>query len=320
MPIITASSYRAPLLLQQGDLQTMFPVLFRPDPAAVLERERLELADGDFLDLDWCSGNTGSRPLVIVSHGLEGNSRRKYVTGMLRAALDNGFDAMARNFRGCSEEPNRLPKMYHSGETEDLHEVVRHAARHYEDIYLVGFSMGGNQTLKYLGEDPARVPAQVKGAACFSVPCDLPSSSWRISEPRNRVYLKYFLLSLNRKMVEKAKRWPRLFDTANMHTIHTFEDFDDRFTAPLHGFDSAMDYYEKSSCLPHLGGIRVPTLLVNAANDPFLTPECYPRDIAQSSDHLVLETPASGGHVGFPAINPINRYWSEERAMAFFRR
>lgn len=319
MPLVTTSTYTPPLLLRQADMQTIFPVFFRPDPIAQCERERLELPDGDFVDLDWCTGNRGARPLVIVSHGLEGHSGRKYVRGMLRAALDSGFDAMARNFRGCSGEMNRLPQMYHSGETKDLHEVICHAARQYDEIYLTGFSMGGNQTLKYLGEAPERVPSQVKGAACYSVPCDLVSSAHRISEARNRIYLKYFLISLNRKMVEKSSRFPRLFDTSNMNAIRRFEDFDERFTAPLHGFDSAQDYYRKASSLPHLHNIQVPTLLVNAANDPFLTPPCYPLDVARQSRHFTLEVPQMGGHVGFPSINPVNRYWSEERAMNFFR-
>lgn len=320
MPVSFASSYRAPFFLRNGHAQTIFPVLFRPRPEVEQRRERLTLPDGDFIDLDLTTADPFApfRGVAVISHGLEGNSRRRYVQGMASALSATGWDVVARNFRGCGGETNRQPGMYHSGETQDLHATVEFClARGYRRIALVGFSMGGNQTLKYLGENPGRVPAEVAGAAVFSVPCDLVGAAAVLDRPANRIYMEYFLRSLRVKMREKAALFPGMFDLTGLDAMRTFAEFDERFTAPLHGFASAMDYWQRSGCLPVVHAIRVPTLLVNACDDPFLSPGCFPEAEAARNPALHLEMPRVGGHVGFVTLNGGNRYWSEARAADF---
>lgn len=322
MPLLPSSSYRCPLPLCNPHMQTILPVVFRPHPAVSYRRVRIDTADGDFFDIDTATaradGERGEK-VAIVSHGLEGNTTRRYMKGMARALIDAGWDVAARNFRGCSGEDNRLLPMYHSGQTVDVAATVAWCVgRGYGRIVLVGFSMGGNQTLKYLGEDPAAVPEQVVGAAAFSVPCDLVGAAEVLDRPANAFYMAYFMRMLRPKMREKARRFPGRLDITGLDAMRTFREFDERFTAPLNGFDSARDYWTRASCGPYLHAIRVPTLLVNAQDDPFLSPSCFPMRVAEGSPVLTLETPRHGGHVGFVAVNRENRFWSESRAVAFF--
>lgn len=319
MPVYRASGYRSPFFLRNGHAQTIFPVLFRPRPEVIQRRERLRLPD-DFIDLDLTPAAPPAprRGVAIISHGLEGHSRRRYVQGMARALAADGWDVVARNLRGCGGEINWQPRMYHSGETGDLHATVQYClARGYRRIALVGFSIGGNQTLKYLGENPGRVPVAVVGAVAFSVPCDMVGAAAVMERPANRVYVEYFMRSLREKIREKVALFPDLFDLTGLDAIHTFAEFDTRFTAPMHGFTSAMDYWQRSGCLTVLPAVRVPTLLVNARNDPFLSPGCFPEAEAERNPALLLETPSDGGHVGFATLNDDNRYWSEARAVEF---
>jgi predicted alpha/beta-fold hydrolase len=321
MPLIQYSRYQPPFYMFNGHLQTIVPSLWRSVPEVRYQRERVETDDGDFLDLDWSRAVNGQTAgtLAIVSHGLEGDAGRPYVRGMVRALNRAGFDALAWNYRSCSGEMNRLLRSYHLGDTDDLDFVVRYAlgVGHYERVFLTGFSAGGNVTLKYLGEKADRVPAQVQRAAVFSVPTDLKSSSQQIARPENRVYLNRFLKSLRAKMRIKAELLPGQVDIENLEQLRDFVQFDDRFTAPMHGFKSADDYYEHSSSGRYLKHIRVPTLLVNAENDPFLSPSCFPREAAASSPFVFLETPREGGHVGFPEGTPDGNYYSERRAIEF---
>ncbi|HEX8425316.1 YheT family hydrolase [Hymenobacter sp.] len=320
MPLVIHSRYQPPFYLFNGHLQTIVPSLLRTVPEVHYERERVETEDGDFLDLDW------SRPtdrttdtLCIVSHGLEGDAGRPYVRGMVRALNRAGFDALAWNYRSCSGEMNRLLRSYHLGDTDDLDFVVRYAlgTTRYRRVYLTGFSAGGNVTLKYLGEQPERVPQEVQRAAVFSVPTDLKSSSMHISRLENRLYLNRFLKSLRKKMREKAMLLPDQVDLNGLDELLDFPQFDDRYTAPMHGFKSAEEYYEHASSGRYLSGIRIPTLLVNAQNDPFLPPSCFPRDSASRSAFVFLETPQEGGHVGFGEGTPDGEYYSEHRAVEF---
>jgi predicted alpha/beta-fold hydrolase len=323
MPLVTSSAHRPAAFLFNGHLQTIVPSTLRQVPEVAYRRERLELPDGDFLDLDWSWA--GARPadrVGIISHGLEGDSGRPYVRGMVRALNQAGFDALAWNYRGCSGETNRLLRSYHLGDTGDLATVVRTAAQvnGYLNIFLTGFSAGGNVTLKYLGENAAQVPPQVRRAAVFSVPTDLKASSHHIGRWQNYVYLKRFMASLRTKMREKAAHLPGQLDLAELDALHNFPQFDERYTAPLHGFASADDYYERAASGRYLAGIRVPTLLVNALNDPFLPASCYPRSTAEASAYFFLETPLAGGHVGFAEGAPNGLYYSERRAIDFFTR
>ena len=319
MPLVAKSYYQSPFYLFNGHLQTIVPSLWRTVPDVTYQRERLELPDGDFLNLDW-SRLPAMRPtdgLALVSHGLEGDASRPYVRGMVRALNRAGLDALAWNYRSCGGEMNRLLRSYHLGDTDDLHEVLQHALAtgRYRRVYLVGFSAGGNVTLKYLGEDAGRVPAEVQRAAVFSVPTDLRASSVHISRPQNQVYMRRFLKSLRQKVRDKAQLLPGQVDLDGIEELRDFYQFDSRYTAPMHGFDSAEAYYRYASSGRYLGGIRLPTLLVNAQNDPFLPASCFPRELAEQSSYVFLETPPEGGHVGF--AENTGEYYSERRAVEF---
>lgn len=321
MPHLASSDYRPPLWLPGGHAQTMFPPLFRRMERLPYKRAIIPTPDDDSFDLDilHCEKRP-ARGAVILSHGLEGDSRRKYIRGMCLMFAGLGWDCVARNFRACGGGMNRAPGMYHSGETGDLRLTVEYCLKAgYSRLLLTGFSMGGNQTLKYLGEEPDRVPPEVAGAAVFSVPCDLAGAARELERPQNAIYMRYFLSSLRKKVRLKHARYPDLYPLDGLEAIRGFKEFDGRYTAPAHGFASAEDYWRKSSSLPFLPGIRVPTLLVNTLDDPFLSPGCYPTQEARDSRFLTLETPESGGHVGF--VPPLGErvYWSEQRAAEFFR-
>ncbi|MDD3312834.1 alpha/beta fold hydrolase [Pseudodesulfovibrio sp.] len=321
MPVLPVPDYRPAPPFRRAHLSTLYPTLLRPSPLfGPIRKERVTTPDNDFLTMDVHPSRVGkSRKVAIISHGLEGDARRKYVVGMARAATGLGFDAACWNQRGCGGEPNLLPRSYHSGETGDLHTVVTHclASGRYDQVVLIGFSMGGNQILKYLGEDPDRVPAGVAAAAVFSVPCDLGGSERMLARPSRRIYVEYFMLGLRAKVREKEARFPDQVPPHLLRGVYTLREFDNRYTAPYHGFADAADYYARASSLPVLGAVRVPTLLVNARNDPFLTPACFPEEAARNNPNLFLETPRYGGHVGFVASGLDNVYWSERRAAAF---
>lgn len=316
MPLIQNSTYKPPVWLRGGHWQTIYPVLFRRTRHVTQDPERLELSDGDFIDLEW-SGK-GSRRLAILSHGLEANTRAGYIQGMASALVDAGWDVLVWNFRGCGNEPNRLLRMYHSGATDDLHAVVSHALKSHPatSIDLIGFSLGGNLTLKYLGENQDRLSNKIHRAVVFSVPCDLACSSRQLSRSSNKIYMERFLRALRSKIEEKNRRFPDQLDLTDIRRIRNFEMFDDRFTAPMHGFASAVDYWEKNSSRQFIPHIQRETLLINAMNDPFLGPACHPFEEAAANPVFHLESPQEGGHVGFVSGGS-NRYWSELRALEF---
>lgn len=313
MPILNNSSYKPAPWLRGRHLQTIVPNRFRYVRGVVYLRERIDTPDQDFLDLDW--SRIGSARVAIVTHGLEGCTIRPYVKGMVKVLNQNGWDALAWNLRGRSGELNKQPYSYHSGKTEDLQLVIQHALRAYQTIALIGFSLGGNLTLKYLGEQGDLAPDQVKAAITFSVPCDLRSGSEKLGEPGNWIYLRRFLRELKKTVAAKSERDSGLFDAKKLLSSRNFREFDDRFTAPINGFRDADDYYEKCSCCYFLCKIRVPSLIVNARNDPFLGNECYPTEECEKNEYVTLEIPDEGGHVGFPL--GWGRYWSEDRAIEF---
>ena len=310
-------AYKPPIWLPEGHSQSIFPALFRKIPETHAHTERLELPDGDFLDLDWHmhAGDLTQKPLLIVSHGLEGSSRRPYVTGLIRALPD--FNALAWNYRSCSGEPNRNLRFYHSGATDDLDLVIQHAlALGVTAIYLAGFSLGGNLTLKWLGENAEKATGFIRKAVAFSVPLHLSSSSQQLTRRENSLYTHRFLQTLLEKVTEKSARYPQDITPAMLKSIATLYAFDDVITGPLHGFKDAEDYYEQNSSLYFLDAIRVPTLVVNAKNDPFLSQECLPE--AFRSDFVQIELPKQGGHCGFYPRNYRGVTWSEQRAAAWF--
>lgn len=319
MPLIQESSYHAPAWLPGGHAQTIYPALFRRLRHVTNRTERLEIEDGDFIDLEWAE--QGSKRLAILSHGLEADLKTGYIQGMAGALFQHGWDVLVWNFRGCGSEPNRLLRMYHSGATEDLDTVVRHALSCHpaNRIDLIGFSLGGNLTLKYLGEDQANLPSEIHRAVTFSVPCDLACSSRELSLLSNKIYMERFLIAMKAKIRAKDRMFPGKLDLTDISGIRTFQEFDDRYTAPIHGFRDASDYWARNSCNQFLSSITVPSLLVNAVNDPFLGPNCYPHEQAAASNHFHFESPKTGGHVGFPTFGNGAEYWSEKRAVEFLQ-
>ena len=317
MPLIHHSSYTAPLMLRSGDLQTIYPTFLRKLSPALYTRERIDTPDEDFLDLDW--SRIGSRKLVIISHGLEGNTHRPYMIGMSHMMNKRGWDALAWNYRGCSGETNRTLRMYHNGSIDDLHCVIQHAltTSHYDSIALIGFSLGGNLTLLYLGSMANQLDPRIQGAVAFSVPCDLRSGATQLAKTRNFFYMKQFLLSLHTKIKLKIQHMPGAINDNGFSRIRNFKGFDDQYTAPIHGFLNAEDYWQKCSSKRFLVSIPVPTLIVNAEDDPFLAAACYPIQQASFSPFVHLEMPRDGGHVGFVQFNKDGSYWSENRAAEF---
>ncbi len=303
--------YSPPWFLFNKHLETIYPSLFRSVELVDYLPERISTNDNDFLDLYWLK--QGSKRIVIISHGLEGNAHRAYVKGMAKAFYENSFDVLAWNYRGCGEEMNKAIRFYHSGATEDLDQIVNHAvAGGYDQVFLIGFSLGGNLTLKYVGE--RKVSPALKGVVAISVPLDLYGSSRQISEPSNWIYSRRFLKSLKNKIRAKAKRMTGL-DVSLLEKINSLEQFDDYYTGPLHGYKSALDYYQQCSAIRFLNTIDVPTLIINAKNDPFLSKECFPQNIENA--FVQWEVPMRGGHVGFSRFSKNGLYWSEQKALDF---
>lgn len=316
MPVLQTNDYKAPFLLRNRHLLTIFPSLFRKVKAARYNRTRIRTTDNDFVDLDISSVN--SDRLVIILHGLEGNSQRQYVTGMVNIFNDGRYDTASMNFRSCSGENNEALRFYHSGETGDLQTVIDHMASlgRYKHIHLVGFSLGGSVTLKYIGEKGAGIPPIVRSAVAISVPCDLKDSSMELEKPHNAIYMKRFIRSLGAKLEAKARQHPGKISLDNFDEIKTFKQFDDRYTAPIHGFKDAEEYWARNSSRQFLPAIRIPVLLINALDDPFLGKGSFPYEEAEQNPFFHLETPETGGHVGFVTFSG-KHYWSERRAFQF---
>ncbi|MEN7548424.1 alpha/beta fold hydrolase [Rapidithrix thailandica] len=318
MPVIRNSTYKPPALLKNKHLQTIYPFLFRKVKGISYQRERIETKDGDFLDLDWTQGPESDR-LVVVLHGLESSSEAGYVMGMIKAFQRRGWAGLAVNYRGCSGEPNRLLRSYHSGETDDVRTILSHVLEkdRYKEIALVGFSLGGNILLKYLGEQATRLPKEFQGAVAISTPCDLHKAAFHLSKTSNQIYLRRFLKSLKKKAQEKEGLAPETLSLQAIHQARDFVTFDNLFTAPVHGFESAIDYWTKCSSKQYCPSIQLPTLLINAQDDPFLPRECFPLEEAEKSKHFHLEVPRYGGHVGFVTYNDEGEYWNETRTLDF---
>lgn len=318
MPLITSSDYRAPYYLFNSHLETILPSVFRKVEGVTYQRERLELPDGDFLDLDWLKN--GSEKLMIFTHGLEGNSERHYSRGMAKYFHQRGWDALCWNCRGCSGEMNRLPRFYHHGATEDITAVIAQALSQtqYKTIVLAGISMGGSMTLKYLGQRSHDLSPRIKAAATFSVPCDLGSSARALDLWEQKIYRVRFLKKLGVKIKWKSEMFPDIVSFKGFEKIKFFREFDTAYTAPLHGFINSDDFYEKASPLPWISKIQIPTLIANAVNDPLLPTACFPYDMLKSHDFVYLEAPRRGGHTGFSLAGK-DENWMEIRAYEFLK-
>lgn len=317
MPVIE-SKYKPPFLFKNGFVSTVYSGLIRRVRGVQQKRERLILRDDDFLDLDWSFSEGESNKLMILLHGLEGHAQRPYMTGPAKLFNSNGIDAVCVNFRGCSGETNNKYRSYHSGATDDLEDIIEHiiSTKNYTDIYLKGISLGANLILKYLGERD-EVPQEVKAAIAVSVPCDLYGSAKALHTFKNKLYHDRFRGYLVDRLKEKQKQFPECLNPETIKSIRTLLDFDNTYTSKAHGFKDAGDYYEQCSSLQFLHHIHTPTLVINALNDSFLSPECYPVKDAKRNPNLFLEMPKHGGHVGF--IDKGNVYYNESRALDFIK-
>lgn len=274
-------------------------------PLPAYRRERWETPDGDFIDLDWVDSARDvahPAPLVVLFHGLEGSSRSHYARTLMRAVRAFGWRGVVPQFRGCSGEPNRLPRAYHSGDSAEIDWILRRLRQRAGDapLFAAGVSLGGNALLKWLGEQEHGSLELVVAAAAICAPLDLTISGTALGQGFNRMYSRHFLATLKRKALAKCAAHPGHFDAARIARAASLAAFDDAYTAPAHGFAGVDDYWRRASARPWLGGIRTPTLVLNAANDPFVPPAALPRG-HDLSPHTRFELPAGGGHVGFLA-------------------
>lgn len=317
MPLIS-SKYRSPSWFKGRHMQTIVPALFRRVTGVNLIRERISTPDQDFLDIDW--SRKGNKRIAILSHGFEGSSRQPYILGMTKALNEAGWDTLSWNFRGCSGEINNKVRFYNAASSDDLELVIEYARKHgYTRIALIGFSLGGSMTLKYLGEKGSRLPADITHAATISVPDDLYSCVEELSSTpfQKGVYQKRFLDSIKLKLAQKIIQFPDLLAHLDLESIQSIEDFDNQFTAPLCGFQSAVDYYHKGSCKNYIAEIKVPTLILNAQNDPILHPDSHPIYVCRDHKCVFLEMTSEGGHVGFVHTELHDHHWSDKRAVEF---
>lgn len=304
---------KANILYKNKHLSTILPALFRKHEVTYI-RKRISTPDQDFFNVDCIQRN--NKKAIVMLHGLEGSSQSQYIKGFAKLFAQNGYDVHAVNFRSCGGELNLLPNSYHSGFTADVKFYIDSIAAKYDSIYLLGFSLGGNVLLKYLS-DNVNVNTKVSAAAAVSVPVDLRGSALELDNGFNRIYMQRFLSSLSKKMLAKHKQFPQAIDVKGIHKIKNFKEFDDAYTAPLHGFKDAEDYWHKCSSVHGLNTINTPTLLINAKNDPFLSPSCFPFD--DVVDHPFLHAIFSkyGGHVGFMLNNKTS--WLEPVVFSFLQ-
>lgn len=299
--------YQAPPWLPGGNLQTLYPALLARRPAVNYYRQRWDTPDGDFIDLDWTENpdrglgiENGVRPLLVLFHGLEGSSRSHYARSLMQAAVARGWRGVVVHFRGCSGELNRLPRAYHSGDSAEIDWILRRLQQqqHGAPLHAAGVSLGGNALLKWLGEQGAAATAVVHSAAAMSAPLDLHAAGTALEQGFNMIYTRHFLVTMKRKSLLKLRMHPGLFDAARVRAARTLREFDDLVTAPLHGFAGVDDYWTRASSKPWLSRIAVPTLLLNACNDPFLPAAALPEP-QEISAAVTAAFPETGGHVGF---------------------
>lgn len=314
---IITSSFKPAWWLPGPHAQTLFPFIARRRLTVTTQRERLTLPDADFLDLDWALDAPAQAPLVLVLHGLEGSLRSHYAAGLLQSLNKAGLRAVLMHFRGCSGEPNRLPRSYHSGETADLEWVVTQLRQREPDTALaaVGFSLGGNVLLKWLGESGPQ--ARLDAAVAVSVPFSLAIAADRLDRGLSQIYQAYLLHKLRRSLRAKQALLSLPIELPESHRLDSFRRFDDAVTAPLHGFAGVDDYYARASSRPFLKNITCPTLILQAQDDPFMTPEILPEP-AELAASVRMELSLTGGHVGFISGQLGQpEYWLEQRIPAF---
>lgn len=322
IPLYT-EHYAAPSWLPGGNAQTLYPYFNKPARLFTYRRERWELDDGDFVDVDWTDGSADS-PLVVFFHGLEGGSSSHYILSMINRLRSYHWRSAVIHFRGCSGEPNRLSRAYHAGDSAEIDWMLRriihqtHTAGTAQPVYVMGVSLGGNALLKWLGEKGERARELVAGAATVSVPLDLAAAGTALDKGFNQVYTRHFLDTLKYKAFDKLKQYPGLFDAQALKKCTSIYDFDNLVTAPLHGFRDTDDYWRQSSSKQWLPHIKVPTLVINARNDPFMPASVLPEQ-KEVSSAVMLEFPVEGGHAGFmQGPFPGKLSWLPRKILSFF--
>ena len=315
--------YVAPSWLPGGNAQTIYPFLLRSLVIPSYQRERLELDDGDFIDIDWLDNST-DRPLVVMFHGLEGDSSSHYARSIMGLFQELGWRGAVVHFRGCSGTPNRLPRAYHAGDSEEIDRILlkiidkNQSLNSNTQLYVIGISLGGNALLKWLGEQGKKACHLIDGVATVSVPLDLAAAGKALDSGFNQIYTQHFLGTLKKKVLKKLDNFPGLFDAVAVAECTTLYQFDNLVTAPLHGFSNTDEYWTLSSSKPWLKHIQVPTLVINARNDPFMPSSFLPVQTDVSCS-VLLEFPAEGGHVGFLSSPfPGNLTWLPQRIVRFF--
>ena len=311
------STYKPTIFFRNNHFNTAYKTIFSAE-TITYARERINTNDIDFIDLDLAS--VGSETVVLALHGLEGSSQSKYIITVLNYLNTQNIDGAAINFRGCGGEDNNKPYSYHSGKTDDVDLVISHllAKNIYRNIFLLGYSMGGNIALKYMGTTK-NMPAEVKGAMAISVPCDLEGSAIKLEGFHNILYQNMFMKTLKEKSLLKLHRFPEANLNKNaIKNAITFKDFDNAVTAPLFGYKNAEDYWEKNSSKQFIHKIDKPTLIINALDDSFLSESCFPYSEAENHKKVYFETPKYGGHVGFNStLLGKDLLWSEKRIFQF---
>ena len=311
---MNADTYTPPLLFRNPHVNTIYTAVLKKTTFVAYQRERIETADRDFLDLDFSLVNSDT--VVLVIHGLEGSSESSYVRRFTQSLNEENYDVCAMNLRSCSGELNILFSAYHSGKTDDVQAVIYylHHIKKYSKIHIIGFSLGGNLCLKYMGEQQYSF---IHSAVAVSVPCDLRGSSIQMSQAKNKIYATGIMNSLKNKLKQKIDLYPNKgFGIKDIQKVRSFHDFDNLYTAPFHGFKDADDYYQKNSSRHFIKSIKTPTLLINALDDPFLSESCYPYKEAKENSFLTFEYPKYGGHVGFYAHA---KTWIEKRVIHFLK-
>ncbi len=314
MPIISAEDFTPTKRFKNGHYNTFIPALFYWSPDVQYRRQRYETPDDDFLDVDFLEG--GHSRAIYLLHGLEGNSESGYMLHFADYFARQGYDIICPIYRSCSGEMNRQLRMYNSGTTDDVDFIIKQTCDAYDEIHLAGFSLGGNLTLKYLGERAYVLPEQLKSGISISAPVDLSNASQELLKPQNFAYQLRFLSTLHRKAIAKKKQYPNELDISMLWRTYNLYQYDDRITAQLYGYKDAEDYYAQNASLQYLESLERPAILINAADDPFLGDNCYPTDIARSSSELFFCHPDHGGHVGF-AADQKDRSWVLDKAKFF---
>ena len=312
--------YRAPWWLPGGHLQTIYPSLVLRRRPPRYRRERWQTPDRDFIDLDWIAEGVDSAPLLALFHGLEGSSGSHYAAALMRAVTRRHWHGVVVHFRGCSGEPNLLPRAYHSGDADEIGWILQRlrALAPARPLFAAGVSLGGNALLKWLGRERTRARAVIDAAAAISAPMDLMTAGDLLGSGFNRLYGWHFLKTLKPKSLAKLQRFPGLYDGNVVRNARTLREFDNVVTAPLHGYLDTNDYWRRASSKPDLGTIGVPTLIVHARNDPFLPGPHLPA-AGDVSSSVTLEFPEGGGHTGFASGPfPGNLDWLPERLLNFF--